>query len=356
MELWVLDKDYKSVDIIDTFTSIIWTDRYYGYGDFELSALCTPYLVSILQKGFHLWCKESEHLMIIEEIQIGSSEEGLTLLVSGRSLESILERRIVWNQTILDAPFQDCVEKLLNENVISPSDSKRKIENFIFQKSELQTLAEENIQAQFRGETIYECIKSICEEKKIGFKIIRADDGQYTFSLYEGVDRSYEQILNPYVIFSPNFDNIEESNYLEKETDYKNVVLVGGEGDGSNRKTVEVSLDDKEYTGLERREYFENASDISSTTSSGTVSAEDYKKQLTQRGKEVLSDLGVYHYFDGTVDIDRVFKYRTDFSVGDIVQLSNEYGIESRARIIEMIMSHDSEGEKMYPTLEIIEE
>lgn len=358
MELWVLDKEYKSIDIIDTFNSLIWTDRYYGYGDFELNTACSPYLFSILQKGNHLWCKDSEHLMIIEEREMtANSEDGMTLTVSGRSLESILYRRIVWNQTILNAPLQDCVEKILNENVISPTDSKRKIENFIFQKNEIQSLSEEeNIQSQLRGEWVYDAILDMCKEKNIGFKLLRTDDGNFVFSLYEGIDRSYNQIVNPYVIFSSNFDNIEDSSYLDKDTDYKNVVLVAGEGEGSDRKTVEVSLDDKAYSGLDRRETFENASDISSTTESGTVSSQDYLNQLSQRGKEVLGDSGIYQYFDGTIDTNRVFKYRRDFSLGDIIQLENEYGIESRARITEIIMSHDSEGEKTYPTVEIIEE
>lgn len=357
MVLWVLNDKYESIDIIDTFNSLIWTDRYYECGDFELSMLCSPYLVSIMQKGYYLWCKESEHMMIIEEVQITSSEEGLVLLVLGRSLESILDRRIIWDQTILDAQLQDCVEKILNENIISPSDEKRKIENFVFQKNETELSTEsENIKAQLRGDTVYDVIETLCSSYSIGFKVILSEDNHFVFSLYKGTDRSYEQVDNPYVIFSPKFDNIEESSYIEKNTDYKNVVLVAGEGEGSEKKTISVSEDDKDFSGLERRETYENASDISSTSSSGTISSEDYNSQLKQRGIDALNESGVYQYFDGTIDINRVFKYGIDFEVGDIVQLSNEYGIESRARIIEIIISQDPEGFKMYPTVEIMKE
>lgn len=357
MDVWVLDANYESIDIVDVFDSIIWTDRYFEYGDFEIEILSTPYLVSLFKNGNYLWIKNSEHLMIVEEVKMESSEEGLKLIVSGRSLESILNRRIVWNQTVLDAPAIDCIEKILNENLISPSDPKRKIENFIFSKTPLKSLENvENFKAQFRGETLYDVIRKICEKYSIGFKVVLSEDKKMIFSLYEGTDRSYEQILNPYVIFSPSYDNITESSYIESTMDYKNTALVAGEGEEPDRKTVEVSLNDKSFSGLERREQFVDASGISSSTGEGTISDEDYNAQLKQQGIESFSESSSYAYFDGTVDVDRIFKYQKDFWVGDIVQLSNEYGIDTRARIIEIIISKDASGNKIYPTVETIDE
>ena len=36
MEVLVLNTEFESVAIIDTFESLIWTDRYYEAGDFEI--------------------------------------------------------------------------------------------------------------------------------------------------------------------------------------------------------------------------------------------------------------------------------------------------------------------------------
>lgn len=355
MDVWVLDTDYNSIDIVDVFDSLIWTDRYSEYGDFEIETLSTPYLVSLFKNGRYLWIKNSEHLMIIEEVEMTSSEDGLKLVVSGRSLESILNRRIIWNQTILDAPPMDCVEKILNENLISPTDINRKIENFAFVKTSLKSLENvENFKAQFRGETLYDSIKKICEKYSIGFKIVLSEDNVMTFYLYEGTDRSYDQLQNPYVIFSPSFDNITESNYIESTTEYKNVSLVVGEGEEPDRMTVEVSLNDGAFSGLERREQLVDASGISKSTGEGTISDEDYAAQLKQQGVESFFDSSSYTYFEGIVDADRIFKYQKDFWVGDIIQLSNEYGIDARARIVEIIISQDKSGNKIYPTVETI--
>ena len=36
MEAWILDQNAASLAVLDTFQSFIWTDRYRGYGDFEI--------------------------------------------------------------------------------------------------------------------------------------------------------------------------------------------------------------------------------------------------------------------------------------------------------------------------------
>ena len=36
MEALILDKNWEVVAILDAFQSFIWTDRFLGYGDFEV--------------------------------------------------------------------------------------------------------------------------------------------------------------------------------------------------------------------------------------------------------------------------------------------------------------------------------
>ena len=47
---------------------------------------------------------------------------------------------------------------------------------------------------------------------------------------------SFSQTERPPVIFSPSFDNLIKSKYIESTKTYKNVGLVAGEGEGSARK------------------------------------------------------------------------------------------------------------------------
>ena len=107
MELLVLNTDFESVAVIDTYESMIWTDRYNAYGDFEIFFAMDTQLLQYLKEDYYLWLKDSEHCMIIEDIKINAdTEEGNHLIITGRSLESILERRIIWGQRIFNGNLQ----------------------------------------------------------------------------------------------------------------------------------------------------------------------------------------------------------------------------------------------------------
>ena len=352
MELLVLNTSFEPIAVIDTYNSLIWTDRYNECGDFEICFNMDESLFDYIQIDNYLWLKYSEHCMIIEDIQINSDvEEGNTLVVTGRSLESILERRIIWGQQIFSGNFQDAIETMLNNNVISPSISARQIPNFIFVRSTDESITNLAIDNQYTGDNLYDVIKGLCEENKIGFKIVLTDDNLFAFSLYAGIDRSYNQTEHPYVIFSPNFENIINSNYLSSNTNLRNVALVAGEGEGASRKTTIVGSG----SGISRRELFINASDISSDTDSGTLSDAEYLAQLKTKGLKELSTHIATTAFEGEVDTTKLFKYGEDFFIGDIVQIANEYGNEGSAYISELIISNSEEGLPIYyPTFKTI--
>ena len=185
---------------------------------------------------------------------------------------------------------------------------------------------------------MYDVISEICRLTGLGFKVTLNDKKQFVFKLYAGADRTYAQTENPYVVFSPKFENIANSNYLESKKEYKNVALVAGEG-----------------SGLERRELFVDARDISTTTEDNvTLSDEEYKKQLAQRGDEKLAESVAAQSFEGQVEMTKMFEYGKDFFIGDIVQIANEYGMESRARISEIVTAIDTQGTVTYPTLSTV--
>lgn len=345
-EILVLNPNLEIIKNIDTLKSLIWTDRYYGAGDFEIYTPVNLELMSFLQQDYYLWRKGSEHLMMIESIEIECDlEEGDHLIVTGRSLEFILDRRIVWEQTILTGNFQDVIQTLLNENVISPAIEDRKISNFIFEPSTDPNIIflDENytVDAQIeRGTNLYEAILALCFERGVGFKITPSDD-KFIFKLYKGQDRSYDQFDNPYVVFSSNFENLMNSNYIETKTNLKTVTLV----DGEDKSTVVGG-----GSGLTRREIYTDAKSIYRTVDGVTLTDDEYLAQLEQRGSEVLSEHSFLTSFDGELDSVTTYKYGEDFFLGDIVQIINEYGIEAKARVIEMIYSQDSSGLKEYPT------
>lgn len=229
-----------------------------------------------------------------------------------------------------------------------------KINNFIFVESTDPAVTSLTLEAQFTGDNLYEAICDLCASKDIGFKITLTDDGKFAFQLYAGADRTYDQLVNPHVVFSPSFENIINSNYLESKKSLKTVTLVAGEGEGSDRKTKEVAISSGGGSGLGRRELYTDARDISSTTDNGTLTEAEYNSQLEQRGKEKLADNTVTKTFEGEMETSKMFVYGEDFFMGDMVQIVNEFGIEAKARVVEMIHSQDENGIDFYPTFETI--
>ena len=348
MDLMIYDSNRNPLWLLDIYNSFIWTDRYFKYGDFELHASMNEDLLQYLKQDYYITNANSEHVMIIEKLLINSDiENGNTITVSGRSLESLLERRIIWNRTTLSGNLQNGIKKLLDENVISPTDSSRKIDNFIFEESTDSAITGLTIKGQYTGDNLYEAIASICQENSIGFKVTMNSANQFVFKLYSGVDRSYGQTENPYVVFSPNFENIVESNYVESKMALKNVTLIGGEGEGTSRKYTSVGT----ASGLDRRELFTDARDIRAEDDDGNaIPDSDYLAQLAQRGKEKLAENVDVVAFEGQADVYSMFTYGTDFFMGDIVQIADEYGHETKSRMVELVSSESEQGVSTYPT------
>ena len=314
----------------------------------------TDTILKYIRQDYYVQNRDSEHVMIIEKLRITSdAEDGNHITVTGRSLESILDRRIVWGQKTISGNLQNGIQTLLNENVISPSDNSRKISNFIFEASTDPAITSLKIDAQYTGDNLYDVISKICSERSIGFKVTLNDNKQFVFKLYAGADRSYDQEINPYVIFSPKFENIINSNYVESKSALKTVTLIGGEGEGSARRYTTVGGGN----GLNRRELFTDARDISSDVGNGvTLTNAEYIAQLQQRGREKLTENTDVTSFEGQVETTVMFKYGEDFFNGDVVQIANEYGHETKARIVEIVMSEDEEGSSVYPTFKTIEQ
>lgn len=363
MDIWVLDTTLTPVKTFDSFESMIWTERYQEYGDFEIYSLVDLEALSYLKIGNYLWRKDSDRVMIIESIELKSSvDEGNHMKINGRSLESILDRRIVWSQTNISGNLQTGIQKLINEAIISPTDIKRKIANFTFKASTDEAVTSLNGNHQFTGDNLYEVINKLCVVYGLGFRVLLTEDNKFEFSLYSGTIRDYSQEKNPYVVFSNKFDNLLNSDYLESDSKLKTIALVAGEGEGEERKTLTTTRtkEAENYTGLNRRELYVDARDLSSDDPEDfekKIPEEEYNEMLRSRGLEYLEDYTVVKSFEGDVNPDSMFVYGKDYFLGDIVQIKDGFGIEERVRISELVRSEDIQtGITTYPTFVVIDE
>jgi len=373
MDLTVLNTSFETVYILDSYESLLWVDKFNDVGTFEIYTPVTPEILEYLKPNYYLINDASEHTMIVEDISIESDvENGNKIKIVGRSLESIMDRRIIWDETSFkeEHNLQKAIRKLVERNISNLAKlADRKIPNFILD-SESQDTSITALKlkegAQYDGDVLLEVVRSLCQEYNIGFKVILNDSNQFVFSLYNGKNRSYSQNVLPYVVYSPEFDNVISSNYREENSKTKNVALVvGGDGNTSatdTKKPTKRTVGNA--TGLERRELHVNASDISKTVkqeddagSETTISDAQFKKLLDKRGKKELAEINRdSKTFDAQCDTTKMYVYGTDFFMGDIVQMANEYGMETECRITEFTWSCSTTGLETYPTFTEVEE
>lgn len=348
MNIYVLDNNFDIAAVIDSYVSIIWTTRYFTYGDFELYLSAEAQTLDVLKEGYYL-VRETDmkatgyyNVMIINSREIVTdAENGDNLIVTGYCLKSLLKRRVIVNQTMLSGTVQNCIRSLISDNIISPTDASRQISNFVLGTDTFTDAT--TIKKQITGKNLAEAVEELCTLYGIGYDVYLYN-GNFVFYLYKGVDRSYAQQQNAHVVVSEQFDNLLSSDYKQSKDDFANVAIVAGEGEGAFRKKVTVGT----ATGLERYELWVDARNESSND--GDISDAQYIDILREEGREALGETGVTTMLSGEIINGVSFEINKDYYLGDVIQFENDYGITASTRIIEVIYNEDETGENVIPT------
>ena len=247
MDFRILDQNFVDKVMLTSYESLLWVDRYNEPGDFEIYTPPTEELLEYAKVDNYLYSKDSEHTMIIEHVELTTSyEEGPRMIIKGRSLESILDRRILWYKTQIRDNIEDSIRQLLDWAIIDPTndwfiqrgmytDLDRKIDNFVFEYSRDPKIKAAFVDVEYGpGTDILTVIKAVCKAANIGFKITLNNNDQFVFKLYKGENRSYTQESNPWVVFSPRYHNLKTTQFSNDTTTLKNCVrTVGKSIDGA---------------------------------------------------------------------------------------------------------------------------
>lgn len=394
MEAMILDRNFQAQALIDAFESFIWTVRYNTPGDFEIYMPIAKAPLEYIKRDYYLWIKSSDKLQIIEDITIETdAEDGDHIRITGRTLESILDRRVVYTRTQIDMDLQSGIEKLLNENAIRPSDSARRIPQLRMIWNDDSRLEKLRMTAEYHGENLLDIVEEHCQTNELGFEIkFNERDSMFDFRLYFGEDRSYNQETNSWVVFSAAYNNLIGSNYFESFKELKTAAAVIGEDNGDYGQEVVLIDSYPNMTGLDRREMGIDASNIRWEVEAVDEEAIETEvreslwaranggkpeRQIQQRideriataeknalnngrsavraemeqlGYEELNKTHITKTFEGEVEAIRQYVYGVDFFIGDVVQVRNQYGKEASSRITEVIQSHNINGYSLTPT------
>lgn len=375
MQLFVLDKSFEVVSLCDTFSSLIWTERYSGYGDFELYLPASMANINMFPRGFYLSLIESpvyntngvkietrNDVMIIEKTELSTDlEDGNRLTVSGRSLEALLLRRVIPKKVKYESVDpREIIKTILNENVINPSESARRISNFKMAIDSSKPMDPKDRRTyEFDGDYVYDAIKTICDDYDWGFSLdLKTDDHWQTsylaFSIIYGTDRSYEQTKNPYMVFSPRFDNLISSNTVEDDTEFYNSAYIASTEetkDDHTRRLIAYLPNNSGRSEWDIRETFYTNSDAKLNDAENNPRPDSVIiPELEQYGKDELKTQKSNDSFDAEIALLNSVQYHRDYDVGDIIQFDNAYGVNRTARITEYVRNEDDNGYREYPS------
>lgn len=341
MELYVFDKELNFQGIIESFFSLRWVRRYSKCGEFELHCSLTSETLNLLQRSNVIWKKDDLEAGYVEYRNLKQDAEGKEVLViKGKFLTGYLNRRIIWGIENLNTTAELAMRQLINNHAINPANTDRKIDMLTLGDLKGYT---NNIDKQVSYKNLLETVEEISSTDGLGIRtLLDIENKQMIFDIYEGLDRTAGQSVNPPAVFSREFENILEQEYTDSLHNYRNVALVAGEGEGIDREYVTIG----DGQGLDRYEMFVDARDLQSQNEDGTViPAEEYRKMLEDRGKTKLAECKEIETFESKVNIRSNLIYKEDFDLGDIVTCtSKNWGITIDTRITEVEEVYEEDG------------
>jgi len=349
----------SSGSVVSDITSVMWIERYRDPGEFTIVAPTASKVQEMLPRGCYISHTETNELMIVEnhEIQEDQGKSG-TVTITGRSFETILESRVVGQNSGFpkSAPFTDYtlasdfvsnqVIKMLGEHIlpISGQDPGMVLPYIHLDNQAInqRTAGERTVPR----DNLHKASVDLLAIDDLGIKTIRpsywngVSTSYTTIQIHMGIDKSAS------VSFSYMSGEIISSDYLWSNKNYKNGAIVRG-------TWVEVIVTPSQQ-GSSRKMLYIDASDVDSSFKDLPTGA-DYTKvvsDLKQRGRDVLLKMNDIALTKAEISHQVTqAQYRNTYDLGDTIMVYGDYNETAKMRVIEFVESWDSNGFVGYPTL-----
>lgn len=419
-DFYFLNQNFEAVHKLTQFESLMWVEKYDEPGSFEIYAPPLPEIKAAAQINNYFTTTKSDRMMIVEELETTvSPENGPRLIIRGRSLESILDRRVIFlkcyfRDNIPDPDpdegqygsnnLEDAVRQILDYMYINPTtkdpvtgvespDTDRKMplvfqystesvplldsyqrhivdsndENLLVDPLDDEPINEIQLKdCEFnKGTNGLTIVETIVKSRGLGFKITKRDDNKFVFRLIKGKKRTSDQTQNSMVIFSPTFSNIKNTKFKESYAEnYKNFVYTEGETYKAAKPTIVKTGD---ATGLLRREVYvesnvthetesDNVTSTSITKVKKKLSEDEYQEALEKDAEKYFKKYQAKTECESEVEPNLTFKYGKDFGIGDILEVADGTGNKGKVRCVEFIISYSESGYEEYPTFKDYDE
>lgn len=306
MELLGLNKNFEPIGYIE-FINLQWIRRYYECGEFSMQIRAQDYDPDLM----YLYTPERPEVGVVEKLHSNKDVNGSFLQVSGRFLESMLDRNVICPEFVVSGK-----PRLLALEIVRAYGED--IPNLVI----LECAEEDNdeiVEANYLGENLSEVTYPLLQGVECSQRIVYDyNTGQMQYSVWQGKDRTQSQNVNSYVLFSDVSNNTENIEVDEDTSGYRNYVIF---------KTPSGFY---EYDGRASTDEPKRCIFIDESNSDKTNSA--FKRQA----KEALLKWPKINNIEAdTMQVDLL--YLEDYDLGDKCDIvSNELRRSYESRIIEI--------------------
>lgn len=344
MELFVFNFAFERIGIIDSYQSLGFEINYKKHSELDITVDATPENIDYFLNNSDdvILTKENDTSRgYIVDVAKYTDEKKSTIEVFCKSLGYLLNRRIIDGQQTYSGTVEDALRYFVDKNAINPINPNRKIINLILgNKNGFTTSTTEAYANKYLDESLWE----ICIKYDLAYDILMdTANKQFRFVVWQGVDRSTEQAQRDAVVFSKEFDNVLSQNYVDDKSDYRNVCIIAGEGEGTARTYLVVN---DSINGFNRREMFVDARDLQTENEDETtIPQAEYEAMLRERANTKLAETERVRTFETDVDYNSQFIYGADYYCGDKVTIKNdEIGAIIHTRIVTATEKYSKEG------------
>lgn len=349
--IYLLNESFKIVGQLENISSYIWTTRYYSAGECEICAPCTTEIVASVESAMfaardidfqpdgsikNVMAIDGSSYNITTDAETGQE----TITITGNCLKSLLARRVVWGQlTVTGTPLY-IINALIQQNLTNPKLTLRKISNVKIAYTDNKPC---RITKLYKGDNLLDAVLNLCKRYGYGIRSTITSDNKILFEFYRGADKSDQ------IFMSVQNDNLTNTTYTLDKSNSANAAMVGGEGEGNKQRTASIGR----KTGWQRKEIYVDAS--SKTTNAESMTALAYNNILLQAGQDELGKRKELRGMEAEAVDGVMYNYGEDYNLGDLVNVSDQYGHSIVTRTAEVIESYDETGYVLVPSFAVDE-
>lgn len=347
----------ERIGILQHDEAVQWLENYQSPGEVKIDAQTTQDNLAMLVDGNRIYNTDTNTVARICHRDIVQTESEELITVRADITSELLSDRVLMateNVTVAETAMYAAYSKNRRDLPIAVGNAVGYTER---------------ADMEITWGSVLDAEKKLAEVSGLGFMVLfDPETAVETFKVYKGINRANDQSEGYVGYFGTDVGNIQNVSVSSGTTDFKNVAVVAGAGEGTGREVRIVSLGN--VSGENRRELYVDARDLQREYQVATPTGEvdekgnpiysyetktytdaEYNAMLDARGMEKLAEY--LKTFSITCDIvQNNILYGVDYFLGDRMPVKlPEYGIYASARISSVTMIYEKEGVKIVAIL-----